>query len=600
MSKFELKPLRRTPPNHLIPFLPRWQSNNNPNDLGVVRFIFDLYEFNKRKNFPPLIRDFNPAFGAAPWVKDALYEYHIYEPGMTKEDRCHVFATYREGSKTFWFAFALLVYETVVGQYGIYFNDYLLPEVDYQVLRGKTGKEAKKKLLNVISFINNRFMVNMFGELRPSFKDVKDKVGKDESTFAILKNGYIFEAGGIDQPIRGFNVMQVRPKKITFDDPENRENTKTEDRRKSNSTEVMEESFGAVHDYGTIIYIGNKIHADDTIGKLLDKENKQWKKHFYTLTYSRGPNGTKIPGKGNLLVELPDWPLRDTITKIIRRKEWFERQPKLGGVRGFLKEYYNIIKSEADFKIKEWHGEYVRDYGVNWLKVATDKGFEYRNVNIYIGCDPAISEKKLSSDAVVTALAVDSWHRRYVLEISAGKFDINDRFLEATYTPPNVVCTKPEEIANIVRIGSSDEIIRKYLRYNANGISVETYGQQLTFYNETKNKLERLGKRPIMLPYQGGADSKITRDRQLPLAYFESGHYYIKDDMPEKENIKNEVETFPFSKLDRLDSLHIAEQLVIYPKRLEHDSLGNFVLEEERKKQDIHKVIPGAEPWIVA
>ena len=156
-----LKPVRKTPPNHLTPFLQRWQSNNSKRDMGMIRFIFDLYELNRRKDYPVLIRDFKPKYGVAPWALDALYEYFVYEPGMTKEDRCHAFATYRGGSKTTWFSFFLPIYETLVGQYGIYFNDTLFPEVDYQVLKGKTGKEAKKRLMNINNFLNKKLILDL-------------------------------------------------------------------------------------------------------------------------------------------------------------------------------------------------------------------------------------------------------------------------------------------------------------------------------------------------------------------------------------------------------------------------------------------------------
>lgn len=596
---YNIKPVRKTPPNHLLPFLERWQSNNNPKDLGIVRFIFDLYELNRRKGFPPLIRDFKPQWGVAPWAAEALHEYFIYEPGMTKEDRCHVFATYRDGTKTTWFSFALPLYEVYVGQYGIYFNQHLVPEVDYQVLKGKTGKEAKKRLLNLSHFIGRPLIKHMFGNLKPSFKDVKEKEGKDEASLLMLTNNYMFEASGIEQPVRGFNLLQVRPKKITFDDPENKDNVKTEERRKNNRAEVMEESFGAVSDDGCIIYIGNKVHADDTIGKLLDEKNTQWKKQFHTLTYTPGPNGTKLPGVGNLDIELPDWAARDTIEKIRRRLDWFEKQPELGGLKGFLKEYYNIIKSDAEFKLKDFHGRYERKFGNNWLVVSTEKGEEWRNVNIFIGCDPAISEQKLSSDAVVSVVAVDSYNRRYVLDVAKGKFDINDRFKD-DYDFKGVVALKPEEISNIIRIGSADEVTRKFIFYNAMGIAIEVYGQQLTFFNEAQVKINKLGKRPIMLPYNGGAQSKTTRIRQQPLAFFESGLYHIKDDLKEKNALKVEVNTFPYSGLHILDSLHILEQIISPPKRIEYDALGNFLLEEKKKQESFSKVEENVESWIVS
>src|SRR5690606_36013447 len=109
-----IKPLRMTPPNSLLPYLARWQSNNNPRDLGIVRFAFDLFELNRRMNLPPLYKDFVPAYGVAPWASQCLSDYYTWKDGMTKEDRCFAIATHREGSKSFWFAIMTQLYEGVL------------------------------------------------------------------------------------------------------------------------------------------------------------------------------------------------------------------------------------------------------------------------------------------------------------------------------------------------------------------------------------------------------------------------------------------------------------------------------------------------------
>jgi len=110
-----IKPLRKSPPNSLLPYLHRWQSNNNPNDLGIVRFAFDLYELNRRMGMPPLYRDFIPSAGVSPWASQCLNDYYTWEDGMTKEDRCFVIATHREASKSFWFATLDELYEMTMG-----------------------------------------------------------------------------------------------------------------------------------------------------------------------------------------------------------------------------------------------------------------------------------------------------------------------------------------------------------------------------------------------------------------------------------------------------------------------------------------------------
>src|SRR5690606_23804849 len=121
------------------------------------------------------------------------------------------------------------------------------------------------------------------------------------------------------------------PKRITYDDAENKENTKTRERRDDNAKAEMEDGFGALTDSGSMVYIGNKIHDDDTLGNLLDDENPVWKKSFFTLTVVKHPDGTISPGVGNLDKEVPLWDKRWTIADIRKKMEWFIKQPKLGG-----------------------------------------------------------------------------------------------------------------------------------------------------------------------------------------------------------------------------------------------------------------------------
>ena len=563
----ELPELRKTPPNELLPYLPRWIHNNSRNDLGICRFMFDLMWMNQKMGFMPLLKDFKMEYGVAPWAKDGLAMYYTYEEGMTIEDRTYAITTYRNGSKTFWFSFSSPFYEGTVGQYGIFHKGVMLPEVDYQILRAKTGKEGKKRLMNISSFLNNQIVKMLFGDLKPTFKQVKDKEGKDTGDLLILANKYIYETSGIDQPSRGMNIFQIRPKKILFDDVQNRENTKTPDRREQCDREVMEESFPAVDDNGVMVYICNRTHEDDTGGKLMHADNKQWKKQFHTLTV-KIINGKKYPGVGDLENEVPEWPRRWDIERIKKMRDWWVTQPKLGGMRGWLKEKYNIIKSEAEYELKYHDAKYLRAFGQNWL-VFNDT--DYINVDIVIGCDPAISEKKDTSDAVISALAFAPDKKRYVLEQSSGKYDINDRFIDPLYNPRNGVVALDDEVAEIRRKGSVGEMIRMLIKYSAYGVSVETAGQQGTFFNDLCDKLTRLGLAPVKFPYTGGYEKKTEKNKECPLAYFELGMYYLRPDMAK---LKAEVDAFPFAKQDHIDSLRIAEQIRRFPALIKFNPLG--------------------------
>lgn len=575
--------LRKDPSNKLWRILPRYIENNSPTDLGIVRFAFDFA--------PYLIKDWVPQYGVAPWARKALYTYFKWDPSMTKEDRCHVIATFRDGTKTTWFSYFVPLYEILVGQYGIYTNNVLFPEVDFQVLKGKTGPESKKRLMNISSSLNNEKIIEYFGELKPTIKEIRKKNAKDTVDLLILSNKYILMAQGIDQPIRGANIFQMRPKKITYDDPENKDNTKTETSRAYNRQEVIEDAFGAITDFGSIVYIGNKVHVDDTIGKLL--ANPNWKKQFYTWSYT-DKNG----------VERSSWPKRHTIEYIHKRKEFFKTQPEMGGLAAFYKEYYNKIVSETDYKLKTIKAKYVHMHGVNWVVVNTPSGPEYRNVYVVVANDPAISDSKKSSDAVTLVLAQDAQARRYIIDIEKGKFDLEDVMRDDVDIKP-ILARTPEELAMVKKKGSIGNNCRMALKYHANAVSIEVEGQQLTFFLGTQRKLRELG---IILPMQRattGGLSKAPKLREMPLLYFEAGLYYIFEDCPHKRAYELEVETFPWSKLDLLDATNIAEQALQKPNQIKMTLFG---IADENKEQEAFEqsrfsrnIDPDqrVEPWIV-
>ena len=494
--------------------------------------------------------------------------YFHYEPGMTVEDRTFGILTYRLSSKTFWYTFENPIYELTVGPYGIFSNGNLMPEMDYQVLRAKTNKEAKKRLMNVSSFLNRKIIKYLFGDLKPTFKEVKDKDAKDTGDLLMLSNGYYFEAAGIDQTVRGLNINNIRPKKILFDDVQNRENTKTDDRRRQCDREVMEESFPAVDDEnGCLVYICNRVHEDDTGGKIINPKNTQWHKQYHTLTV-KIIDGKKYPGDGDLTNEVPEWSQRWTIERIKKMRDWWVSQPDLGGMRGWLKEKYNIIKSDAEYEIRFHDAKYLRAFGNNWI-VFDDR--EYINVDIVVACDPAISPRKASSDSVITAIAFAPDKRRFVLEESYGKYDINDRYHNINYTPANGSIALKDEVVNIKRKGVVGEMTRMILKYNAFGLSVETAATNETFFNELCNLLDKLAIPVTKFSYKGGGSSKEAKNEVTPLGYFELGLYNIR---PNMTALKAEIDAFPYTKQDHLDALHIGEQLARFPTLIKYDPLG--------------------------
>lgn len=546
-------PVRKPVPPSLQPYLKRWYSNDSPNRLGVIDFCFSL-----------LHKTFNGQYGTARWHHSALYDLLAWKPTYTKEDQSYVTATYREGSKTSYFAYAIPLYMILVGQYGIYHKGHLLPEYDYIIIRCKTGREAKKRLLNIAATLKSDEVKAIFGDLNPKYQEVRDKKAKDGTDLLILSNGYIIECSGVNQPIRGANIFSRRPKFIIYDDPQHLENVKTQERRDALEMDIYEESFGALDTNGIMYYIANKVHSMDMLGILLN--NSTWRKQFHTLTY--------IDKDG---VEKSDWEKKFPMGLIEKRKAWYLANPKYGK-RSYYKNFYNKIIADIDTQIKYHNAEYKNEFGINWLRFKTPTGYIHRNVNITIACDPAISGTSKSDDAVISAVAFagvktdgegfTSPKRRYYLESSVGKFDIHDRFPMDVKKP--VLAIEPEETALIIRRGCVEEIARMYIKYKADSIVVENCGQQGTFVNELRELLNRMGYFPPILP-ANQTENKVERIKTNLMCFFEAGLCYLRKNMG---SAIEEVNSFPHSGLHSLDSFELAERMGKFPPLIEYNPFG--------------------------
>lgn len=566
---YDLRPLRKRPENKLLyEYLPRWQTNTSPEDLGIIRFGFELFPNTLKREY-----------GTADWVRPALHTVLRYALGDTKVDRCHAICTYREGSKSTWFGKILPLYFLLIGQYGIYYRDILLPETDFIRLRAKNSDDAEKKLLNVsMEFVSNN-VEQLFGRLEPTIKEVRDEKLKSTTKFVILRNGYIFQAVGLNQPTRGANIKDRRPKLDIDDDVENKENTKTQTMRQYNADEILGEQFAGLDKEGMTIYIGNYVHADCLIKHLLSDKNVGWKKQFYQITHVDEETG----------IETANWNKRFPVDYVHKLKRWYEGHPELGGLRRFFMEYYNKLISDKDYRIIEFEGNYQRKNGLNWVIKRTVNEEEERVAAWYncmnvVSLDPAISTKKKSSDGCITTTAFCSDLQRRVIDCSLAKFDIRDRYYdeadELRIKATKKLAITPEDLRLIRRRGGVEECVRHILRYHAEAVVIENAGQQLAWYNDIKDLLKKLNLPIKMLPYHPTDDKEYKLQVGL-LNWFSASRYELLGSMRWIKKVREQIETFPDSKLDILDALHNAEIIGKCPTKASLNVYGDTRYDEK-------------------
>jgi len=551
----ELLPCRKefaTP--YLKDYFPRWQNNTSPDDLGIIRFGFDL--------FPDAL---NPKYGVADWVRPTLYRILRWKEGMTKIDRAWAICTSRDFSKSTWLAKILPLYLTLVGQYGIYFKtDNLLPEADYIRIRAKNGEKAEEKLDNVTMEFRADIIRDMFGDLAPTIKEVRFEKLKDKAKLAILRNRYIIQAQGINSPARGANIRNRRPKVDISDDVENKENTKTHTTRTYNAKEILGEQFGGLSQDGLSVYVGNYVHQECLLAKMM-KPNSGWNRLFF--------QASKFDSAG---IERSGWRKRFSMKFIRNLGEWYKNQPDLGGYRIFRMEYYNELIADKDYKLQTWTGEFVHKGNFNYIeRIMPDGSKELIRVNVIISGDPAISTAKSSSDGCVSAIAFGSDFNRYVLDIGLAKYDIRDRFYDLSLKP-KILAMSIDEMSNVKRKGLVDEMARFIIRYHADGFVLENAGQQLAWFNDLKEDiLKPLGLDHINgLPYHP-RDEKVYKLETGLMNIVSAGRYFLKDDMTVKNAAEMQIKTFPSSKLDILDTWFNAEQLKKFPPKANIDTFGH-------------------------
>lgn len=576
-GNFLLLPVRKSIPNQLLlQYLPRWMDNTSPSDLGIIRFGFEM--------FPNTLK---AEYGVANWVRPTLYNILSFKPGMKKIDRAWAVCTSREYSKTTWIAKILALYLMLVGQYGIYHNStYLLPEADYIRLRAKTQDKAEEKLTNVTMEFSNPRVIRFFTDLRPTWKEIKDEKLKNQGKLVILRNGYIFQGQGLNQPSRGANIRDKRPKVDINDDVENKENTKTPGMRAYNAKEIMGEQFGGLDQEGLTVYIGNFVHQECVMAKL-QKPKSGWKKLFFQATYM-----------DEIGIERSGWAKRFSVEYIKRLEEWYKNQPEMGGWKIFRMEYYNELVSDKEYIINEVTGHYHRQDNMNFVKILQPDGtYDTIRCHIVVGCDPAISDEKHSSDGVVVVVAFGSNRQRYVIDVSLAKFDIRDRYHDIN-NRPRILAISPEEMGNVRRKGMVEEIGRKILRYHADGFVVEKSGTQAAWFNDVLEDIVRpLGLSIPGLPYHP-TDEKIYKLETGLMNQIAADRYNVFKDIVYKNIFISQVKSFPDSKLDVLDAIFNAEQLGRIPAQPKFDMLTHRVRPDPRTSF-LNKPQEDLEAWMV-
>ena len=538
----------------MTPFVKKYGYNDNKY-LGIVRFAFDF------------ISGMNPKYGIAPMHIDLLRTFLNDHPDKINLNRLFCYLTFRDAAKTTWFGVVVPSYFACMNG-DIWWGNYNLPPIQYNVIKGKNGVSAEKTFKRVLTNLMSPKINEIFGQMVPTIKDVKDKNGTANSKLLVTTgNRFILEALSIGKMIRGANMFDMRPQYICFDDPENKENTKTEERRRANYEDLISETIPAMDTFdGRLVYVCNFVHQDCIGANLL--KDKGWIHRLYALSY-HDKDG----------VEKATWEKRFPMPIIEKRKNFYRNSHVKGGLKSYYMEYYNKIISDSSPVYKtDYEWKYVRKNNMNFLV----KNGEYKNIYVAEGYDPAQSEKSQSSDSAIVIAAMDSDGNKFILDWFVGKLDLHDKY-EEKLIPIYPFAVTPNDLEGVWKRGGIEELCRYIVKYDADAFSIETASQQRGIYNEVRDRLDRVtpdfmaskGLRGRSLRSVIGEPFTPHTDKQQKLAAsvmkdFEGGLYTVINPRPE---LRTAVETFPDSKLDILDALYLADRILVAPIKVVYNPL---------------------------
>jgi len=519
---------------------------------------------------------------------DLLRTFLDDNPNKIKFDRMFCYLTARDFAKTTWFGVIVPTYFACMNG-DIWYKDYNLPPIQYNVIKGKSAGAAEKTTNRIIDNFLNPKIIKVFGNKMPTVKDVKDKLGKSTAKLLITKDRFIVEALSIGKVTRGTNIKDMRPQYICFDDPENKENTKTEERRAANIEDLFNETIPAIDmAIGRLVYICNYVHQD-CIGAHLIK-TPGWIKRKYAFSY-KDKNG----------VEKATWEKRFPMSVVKATKRFYETQPKKGGLKAFYLEYYNIIKSDSNpvYKV-DFDWKYVRKNNVNYLV----KDGVYKNVYITVGYDPAQSSKERSSDSAIFVFAMDSDGNKYAIDWFLGKLDLHDKY-EDKIQPIYPFALSPDDLGNVWKRGGIEEVCRYIVKYNADAFCIEIASQQGGIYDDIRTRIDAVTPdflaskgypgRSLRSTVSSGYSPHVDKVLKLEASVmrdYEAGLVTVINPRPE---LKNVVETFPDTKLDLLDAQFLADKMLIAPLKIEYDFLertNNYDILDKPKYKSV-------EAWMV-
>lgn len=357
----------------------------------------------------------------------------------------------------------------------------------------------------------------------------------------ILKDGSIMMAKGTGQMVIGLKHLHQRPTLIIVDDPEDLENTRTDEAMEKNLEWLLRQVVPTRDPArGRVMVIGTPQHQRCIVETLA--KSSDWSSKRYSAL--NDDDTRPLWGDG-------PW----TLERLLREKKAFT---EMGRLSFFMREYQCVVTSDEQDRLHEpkfYRGRHLEEYGENYMEIiGENERVEKIPVNIFLGIDPATSTSARADYTAIVPIAMDRNKNVYVLP-----------YIRRRMRPSETIA----------------EIIRLNRLYRPRGNALEATQAQETF-------------RDILRTYEGeripGLSRKIMpRDRKekryldILEPLLAMGKIFIKADM---HDMLNEIRSYgPLSQHDDLlDGLYYAVKYAHVPHHEPVDGIRRHAPQYEKSE----------------
>lgn len=369
-------------------------------------------------------------------------------------------------------------------------------------------------------------------------------------------NGTFVIGLGAGQQIRGKVKGASRPTLLIGDDIYSENNTGTKERRQKIKRWWNSAVVNSIDDVrGKIALCGTIVHEDTILVEL--ENNSMWKTlkfalmnidDFHSLIRQHLVVNTST---GEIEMKFDDEP--DKLIRITKQVEYYNNLPfktvwptrvdmyyvalkykeeyKNSSVSKMYQEYFHVVISDEDKKFKKEYFQTANcrvewKHGHTWLVFPDGDKEEWVSCNIEFGVDIAAGLES-SDDTVITAIAITSNNKRYVLQQSVGKYSIRDILWEN-----DPVYTRHDKIimdkSFIKKVGFVDELFRMNLIYHPSIIRVGVAGEEILHVEEIRRVFyaNNIVKNIVQRPQLAQEGNKFERIINTCLPWYETRMVY--------------------------------------------------------------------------